>query len=121
MAPQDIVPRHAQEGIAQLGRRITAISPDGGRLGHVAIGRSILKPVATKFAPVNTQSHVIISQEPIDVAPISPHAIPWRWQTHSVPHQAVAACEGELVDRPALGIASCTTIAPGRGPRALEA
>jgi hypothetical protein len=69
MAPQDIVARHAQDGIAQLGRQIAAVSPKRGRLGHVVIGRSILEPVATKFAPVNTQSHVAISQDPIVIVP----------------------------------------------------
>jgi hypothetical protein len=63
VAAQGIIPRHAQNGIAQLGCRNNAVCPEMIRLGHISMGRSILEPVATKFAPVNTQSHVIISQE----------------------------------------------------------
>jgi len=63
MAPQDLIARHAQNGIAHLGRKYNTVCPEVVRLGHVAIGRSILEPVATKFAPVNTQSHVAISQK----------------------------------------------------------
>jgi len=69
VAPQDIIPRHAQNGFAQLGCENIAICPEMVRLGYFSIGRSILEPVAAKFAPVNTQSHVIISQEPMVIAP----------------------------------------------------
>jgi hypothetical protein len=62
VAPQGIIARHAQNGIAQPGREANTVR-EMVRLGHVWIGRSILEPVATEFAPVNTQSHVT-SQEP---------------------------------------------------------
>jgi hypothetical protein len=64
VAAQGIIPRHAQNGIAKLGCRNNTVCPEMMGLGHISMGRSILEPVATKFAPVNTQSHVIISQEP---------------------------------------------------------
>src|SRR5262249_37257339 len=69
VAPQDLIPRHAPNGLAHLGREHNTVRPAVVRLGYIAIGRSILEPVATKFAPVNTQSHVTISQKLKDVAP----------------------------------------------------
>jgi hypothetical protein len=74
VTPQDIIPRQAQNGIVQLRRGKYTAGSEMVRLGHFSRGRSILEPVATEFAaPVNTQSHVAISQEPNRVIAPSMH------------------------------------------------
>jgi hypothetical protein len=127
VAAQGIIPRHAQNGSVQLGCRHDAVWPESWpeswpemvRLGQFSMGRSILEPVATKFAPVNTQSHIIISQKPngdrrrcmtIWRGPIFPSraaladanstrspspGVPAHASMPSRPTSGVAACDGD--------------------------
>jgi hypothetical protein len=131
VAAQGLIPRHAQNGSVQLGCRHDAVWPEFWpeswpeswpemvRLGQFSMGRNILEPVATKFAPVNTQSHIIISQEPngdrrrcmtIWRGPIFPsrapladanstrssHRAPAHASMPSGPTSGVAACDGDV-------------------------
>src|SRR5262249_16311390 len=115
VAPQDLIPRHAQNRLAPLGREHNTVCPAPLRLG-LALGRSILEPFPTKCAPGNTQSHVTTSQKLKGVAP-SMHDEPTsaRSSLHarrsrtlnppgrhpvalaqaSISHQGVEACDGE--------------------------